>query len=78
MSEETYNNSAFRNHPKIKQARKLILEAELDIRRKSEKKIYDVLCSCGHYHDEHGPSYSVNYSAGVCKAKKCKCIRFNT
>lgn len=30
------------------------------------------LCKCGHRHDEHGPTKSVNYSAGKCSCCECR------
>lgn len=34
------------------------------------------MCRCGHRHDQHGKSMSVNYSAGNCANEKCKCKKF--
>lgn len=34
------------------------------------------MCRCGHRHDQHGKSRSINFSAGTCEVKECKCERF--
>lgn len=31
-------------------------------------------CQCGHLHNEHGESHSINYTAGLCT--KCECKNF--
>jgi hypothetical protein len=33
-------------------------------------------CICGHLHSEHGPSGSINYTAGRCTIKGCECRHF--
>lgn len=33
-------------------------------------------CKCGHRHLDHGPSNSINYTAGVCRIAKCDCEHF--
>lgn len=33
-------------------------------------------CKCGHNHDNHSKSHSINYTAGACRDKKCDCSHF--
>lgn len=36
------------------------------------KEKWNGVCKCGHKHDRHGKSFSINFSAGLCKDCKCK------
>ena len=60
----------FYNHPKVRQARKLLEEAEREMRRGRKED----MCICGHKRKHHGPSFSINYTDGICH--KCNCLHF--
>ena len=65
----------FYHHPKVQQARRLLIEAEQEIRAEREKEINAQLRECGCRRDEHGPPHSINYIGGVCH--KCPhCFHF--
>ena len=64
------------NHPKVKQAKKLLNEARIELNDKAKAEFGEVKCKCGHKRKEHNPSHSVNYTGGSCFAKKCKCLNF--
>lgn len=40
----------------------------------SKKQEWNGNCICGHSHSDHGPSGSINYSAGRCS--RCNCLHF--
>ena len=40
------------------------------------KEKWDGQCVCGHKHSEHGPTGSINYTAGRCYVKRCDCQHF--
>jgi len=58
---------------KIARVNQIILD---NIKESKEKEIWNGLCNCGHWYDQHGLSFSINYSAGACKEKNCKCSAF--
>lgn len=64
----------FYKHHKVKEARRLLIEAEGELIAERKEGIGNDLCECGHLRKEHGPSYSINYTGGVCH--KCKCLNF--
>lgn len=64
----------FYNHPKVKEARNLLLEADQDIRMKQRAEIAAHECQCGHRRDRHTDTYSVNYTGGACR--DCKCLNY--
>jgi hypothetical protein len=68
------NTAAFYNHPKVQEARRLLVEAERELRNEARQEAAKHLCECGHERQEHGPSYSINYTEGICK--QCKCLHF--
>lgn len=68
------NMTKFYQHPKVREARKLLAEAEFELRQERIKELGDHVCVCGHKRSDHGPSYSVNYTDGICH--KCDCLNF--
>ena len=64
------------NHPKVQQARRLLAEAEVDIRVELKAQEAAAICRCNHRRDRHAPSHSINYTGGHCKEKGCKCFNF--
>ena len=59
----------------------------LDPRLKRQREADAMVCRCGHRHDQHAPSSSINYTAGRClvsmvrdasshSSKKCGCRGF--
>lgn len=48
----------------------------LSFRFKTEKNEWNGRCICGHLHNEHNPTSSINYSAGVCSVGECRCRNF--
>lgn len=64
----------FKDHPKVKEARQLIREAEMEINIDRKKDIGNQICVCGHTRSEHGPSLSINYTEGICD--DCDCMNF--
>lgn len=60
--------------PRLKEVRRLLAEIEKDRILEAKSAGDNQVCECGHKHKEHGLTYSINYSAGMCK--KCKCMRF--
>ena len=64
------------DHPKVKQARKLLIKAAQGIRQELTKQIMKETCKCGHRRKVHCPSYSINYTGGGFKSKGCKCLAF--
>jgi hypothetical protein len=40
------------------------------------KEKWDGRCVCGHKHSQHGPTGSINYTAGRCSVKGCNCAHF--
>lgn len=76
MSAYAYIQNKYKDHPKVVQARKLLLEAEQDLRAEWNDKRSKDVCECGHVRNSHGPSYSINYTQGVCKVQGCKCMHF--
>lgn len=66
----------FKNHPKVKEARKLLKEAEEDYIKDKKEIINNTLCECGHIRADHGQSHSINYTGGICN--KCSCMNFIT
>ena len=67
-------DNKFYNHPKVRQARRLLVEAEQEICQDKREEIDNELCECGHARQDHGTAYSINYTGGMCK--KCGCINF--
>lgn len=63
---------------KIKKAKLLIAEARRELRARRRTKTDATLCRCGHRHDEHGPTHSINYTAGLCLVRGCKCMNHCT
>jgi hypothetical protein len=59
---------------KVCRARKLLNEAEQEIRRERHAETDRQKCECGHRHNQHGISASINYTAGFCK--RCRCRNF--
>lgn len=41
-----------------------------------KKEKWDGRCQCGHLHSEHGPTGSINYTAGRCHVGECRCAHF--
>lgn len=62
---------------KIAQARQLLISATNQRRREYQAEIAAQRCTCGHRRDLHTVSASVNYTEGLCMAKRCKCRWFN-
>lgn len=62
---------------KIKLARKLMMEVELEevSERKAESENH--ICECGHKRSNHGISYNINYTGGFCKECDCKHFLMN-
>ena len=50
----------------IRQARRLLDFASRDEMRARKKREAAAPCPCGHRYDQHGVTYSINYSAGFC------------
>ena len=64
----------FKDHPKVKEARRLLREAELEY-IKNEKEIINItMCECDHIRSNHGPAHSINYTGGACN--QCHCLNF--
>lgn len=63
-------------HPKVILARKLLREASVELRSQRKEIEFEQKCKCGHRRYDHGPSYSINYTDGVCMIKKCECLNF--
>ena len=59
---------------KIRFARKLLIEATIEIRKNQKLKDLNDLCTCGHTRKIHTVSHSINYTGGMCT--KCKCQNF--
>lgn len=73
---DAYNDTPeFLHHPKVRQARRLLLEAAAEIRAHKRALGDRMRCRCGHLHKNHLPSHSINYTAGMC-SKKCNCMGF--
>lgn len=71
--------SEYLEHPKVIQARQLLCEAAREIKQAHDEEIAAQFCKCGHRRDSHGPSYSINYTGGVCfkgAGCTCKCLHF--
>lgn len=66
----------YRNHPKVGRARQLLREAHYDLIEKRKHKEAGRVCECSHRRDDHGPSYNINYTGGVCLEGDCKCLNF--
>lgn len=66
----------YRDHPKVKTARRLLREAAQEVRTQHKAKVAAQICQCGHRRDEHGPSYSINYTDGVCLDRRCACLNY--
>lgn len=64
----------FYSHPKVKKARELLKEAELEIIAEKKNIINKEICICGHIRKEHGEPHNINYTGGICG--KCKCMNF--
>jgi hypothetical protein len=69
-----YEPTAYMSHPKVKMARKLLFEAERELRAEDNERIANELCECGHKRKVHAPSHSINYTGGACH--KCDCLNF--
>jgi len=67
-------NEAFLAHQKVKEARRLLVEADREIRAAQKKEIDAHKCECKHRRDDHTESHSINYTGGVCR--KCDCLNF--
>ncbi|MBA7535888.1 hypothetical protein ES705_28147 [subsurface metagenome] len=63
-----------RENPKIKQARKLLIEATIEDRAKRKTKSDNQICTCGHKFKDHTVAHSINFTGGMCT--KCKCRNF--
>lgn len=70
------DSNEYRDHPKATQAVKLLREAYYDILDKRKRKTAAAICECTHRRDQHGPSYNINYTGGVCLDESCKCRNF--
>lgn len=64
----------FMSHPKVKEAKKLLREAECEIRTSLKKEQMNIICACGHERKFHGPTHSINYTGGICD--KCECLNY--
>lgn len=62
---------------KIAKAKQLIIEATQELRAKRLAEKDANLCQCGHRHDQHSVTYSVNYTGGFCMVgNHCACRWF--
>jgi len=68
------SDATYLAHPKVQQARKLLLEAWQDLRRDEQERTDRQVCRCGHRRDAHGPAHSINYTGGVCGDPACRCL----
>lgn len=70
-------NQSYLEHPKVVQARQFLRDAYFEVFNKAKQKANSQICECGHRHDQHAPSISINYSAGRCVAvANCNCLHF--
>jgi hypothetical protein len=67
-------NEAFLNHPKVKEAHQLMVEADREIRAAIRKEIDANKCECKNRRNDHTESHNINYTGGVCR--KCDCLNF--
>lgn len=67
-------NQEFYNHPKVKEARRLLIEAEREIIKNKKDITNNEICECSHKRLYHGHAHSINYTGGACE--KCPCINF--
>lgn len=61
---------------KLKMARSLINAATRQQIRERQQEADSTICRCGHRHDRHALSCSVNYTAGHCQETDCQCKWF--
>lgn len=62
----------YMSHPKVMMARKLMFEAEKELKTKEFVTRGKDKCVCGHIRKSHGPSHSINYTGGFChRCKNC-------
>lgn len=62
---------------KIKEAKRLLNEATVEIRKREKLERSRDRCVCGHARGKHCVSYSINYTEGFCMHKGCGCKWFN-
>ena len=67
-------NDEYLAHPKVKEARRLLVEAHREIRAAHRKEIDAEKCQCKHRRDHHGPAHNINYTGGACE--KCDCLNY--
>lgn len=76
MKEIAHYSERYLSHPKVKQAKKLLNEARIDLNEQIKNEYGEIKCKCGHKRKSHNPSHSINYTGGSCFEKKCKCLNF--
>lgn len=54
-------------HPKVIEARKLLMEADKDLLREYKDNLAADRCRCGHSRANHLPTHSINYIEGMCR-----------
>lgn len=60
-------------HPKVREARKLLFEAERELLNAYKERIGTDQCECGHARADHFPTISVNCTDGLCRiCRLCK------
>lgn len=65
-------------HPKVIEARKLLMEADKDLLREYKNALAADRCRCGHSRANHLPSHSINYTEGLCRiCRSCKGFIFS-
>jgi hypothetical protein len=70
------SDAEYMAHPKVQQARRLLLEAWQELRREAQAAADKQICRCSHRRNAHGPSHSINYTGGVCGDAACRCLNF--
>ena len=67
-------NEDYLDHPKVKEAHRLLIEAWKETREKIAAETAKRKCRCRHVRRSHGPSHSINYTGGACG--KCECLNY--
>lgn len=57
---------------KIAKAKRLLVEATLELRQSHNREVRAATCECGHRRDGHVVTTSINYTGGHCMTCKCR------